>query len=276
MADELTGGEQDVVRRVIAAAAGVFDAGNSGKGTLAAHTPLEKTPVALWTFQCIRGADTGDLGREQFAGSAVVTDGSGEAAIPLSGVLVEKDWSGPRGIGSVRVRRTYVKTGDGANVNLAAVALSLFTGENNSNTAVGVLNWLIEANGANWNVSFFRSASLIASQLVAKATNVATGAVLNATSQNASSLTVAWTVGTAPVALATGTVSCQPFLVQNSQGRPDTYSIATSVTGTPGLIQELLGELFDAAVNSDVSGAESLPDAWATAGTFFPFLLQDN
>jgi hypothetical protein len=276
MEDETTGGEQDVIRRVVAAAAGVFDAGNSGKGTVASHTPSEKTPAARWTFKCIRGSDTGDLGREEFAGTAVVTDGSLLPPITLSGLIVEKDWSGPNGIGSIRLRRTYAKTGDGSNLNLAAVTTSLFSGENNRNTDNGVLNWKIEANGSNWDVSFFRSASMIPSMLVAKATNVATGAALNATAQNGSGLAITWTVGSAPVAATTGTISCQPFLVENADGKPDQFEIETSETGTPGLYQKLMGRLFDAALNSDTSGSESISDLAVKVGTFHPFITVDN
>ncbi len=276
MADELTGGEQDVVRRVIAAAAGVFDGDNSGLGTVASHTPLEKTPIALWTWECIRGADTGHLGKEEFAGSAVVTDGSGESEIFFAGLLVERDWSGPRGIGSIRLRRTYTKTGDGSNLHLAAVTTSLFVGENNQNTDVGILHWKVTANGSNWDYSFYKSASRTASSLVAKATNVATGGVINAVPQNTSSLYVNWTAGSAPVADTTGTVTCNPFLVENASGKPDRFTIATSLTGTAGLYQELVGELFDAALNSDASGSESIPDNYVKAGTFFPFLAQEN
>ena len=276
MADEATGSEQDVVRRVIAAGAGSFDADNTGVGTVASHTPLEKTPVALWTFECVRGSDTGDLGREEFAGSAVVTDGSGQDAILFSGLIVEKDWSGPRGIGSIRLRRTYSKTGDGSNLNLAAVTTSLFDGENNSNTDEGILYWKVVANASNWDYSFYSSSARTSTTLVAQATNVATAAVINATAQNGSGLTVTWTAGSAPVTTTTGTVTCQPFLVENAAGRPDKFTITTSLTGTAGLIQELAGELFDAQLNSDTSGSETIPDNWAKQGTFAPYLLLEN
>jgi hypothetical protein len=276
MSDEGTGGEQDVVRRVIAAGAGSFDADNSGQGTVASHTPREKTPVALWTFECVRGSDTGDLGREQFSGSAQVTDGSQEPAIFFSGLQVEKDWGGPRGLGSIRLRRTYSKTGDGSNLNLAAVTTGLFSGENNSNTDEGILYWLVESNASNWDFSFFKSSALTATTLVAKATNVATGAAINATAQNGSGLTVTWTAGSAPVDDTDGTVTCQPFLTENAAGKPDKFTITTSLTGTAGLIQELVGETFDAQLNSDTSGSESIPDNWAKQGTFFPFITQEN
>lgn len=275
MADETTGGEQDIVRRVIAAGAGSFDGNNSGQGTLASSTPLEKCPVGLWTFLCSRGSDTGDLGRETFDGTFAATDGSGEG-FSFSGLVVEKEWTGPRGLGPIRLRRTYSKTGDGSNLNFAAVTTGLVTGERNGNTDDGVLYWKVDDNGSNFDFSFYRSSARTASTLVAKATNVAAAAAISATSQNGSGLTVTWTAGSAPVADATGTLTLQPFLVENSSGFPDKFTVTTSLTGTSGLIQKILAEEFDVALNSDTSGSESIPDNWAKAGTFAPFLTQDN
>lgn len=274
MADNTGGGEIDILRRVIAAGAGSFDGGNSGKGTLASHTPREKTPVGLWTFQCVKGDDTGDLGREEFAGTFAATDGSGEG-FSFEGLRVERDWSGPRGIGSVRLRRTYAKTGDGSNLNLAAVTTSLFDGENARNTDHGILYWSIVSNASNWDISFFSSSARTATTLVAKATNVATGAAFSAVPQNGSGLTVNWTVGSGPTTATTGTVTCQPFLVENAGGFPDKFTITTSLTGTGGVTQRLLAEVFDADLNSDTSGSEALPDTWTIAGTFFPYLTLD-
>lgn len=275
MADETTGGEQDVVRRVVAAGAGSFDGGNSGKGTLALHTPLEKTPVGEWRFRCIRGSDTGNLGREEFAGEFVATDGSGES-FPIAGLMVEKDWSGPRGFGPVRLRRTYAKTGDGSNLNFAAVTTGIVTGERNGNSSDGIFYWMVEANGSNFDFSFYRTEARTRSVLVAKATNVAAGGLINTTSYNGSGVVIAWTAGALPVAGATGTLSCQPFLTLNSSGRPDSFKVTTSVTGTPGLYQQLMGRVFDAQLNSDTSGSESIPDGYVKAGTFTPRLLQLN
>lgn len=275
MADEGTGGEQDVVRRVIAAGAGTFDGNNSGQGTLGSSTPSEKCPVGLWTFVCTKGSDTGDLGRETFDGTFAATDGSGEG-FSFSGLMVEKQWTGPRGLGPVQLRRTYSKTGDGSNLNFAAVTTGLVSGERNANTDDGVLYWKVDDNGSNFDFSFYRSSARTASTLVAKATNVAAAAAISATSQNGSGLTVTWTAGSAPVADATGTLTLQPFLVENSSGFPDKFTIATSLSGTSGLIQKILAEEFDVALNSDTSGSESIPDNWAKAGTFHPFIAADN
>ena len=274
MQDEGTGGEQDVIRRVVAASAATFDASNTGKGTVASHTPLEKAPVGRWTFQCDDGADTGALGRETFSGSFVATDGSGITAT-FSGLQVEKDFDGPRGFGTVTLRRTYAKTGDGSNLNLAAVTTGIFVGENDQNTNVGVLYWKVQANGGNFDFLFYSDSGR--TRLVAQATNIAAAAAFTATPYGTAGITVVWTAGSAPVDTTTGTISCQPFVTSRSaDGQPDRFYIDTSITGTPGRIQKLLSDRFDGYLNSDASGSETIEDAWMTGGTFPDFAVQDN
>ncbi len=273
MEDETDGGEQDVVRRVVAASAGAFDAANDGLGTVASTTPMEKCPIGEWRFECEAGANTVNLGSESFRWTFVATDGSG-ISLSGSGLRVGRDDTPPRGMSTLRLRRTYSKTGDGSNLNLAAVTTGLFSGETNANTDSGVLYWKIVANGSNWDVEFYKDSSRTA--LVAKATNVATGAALQATAQNASGLTVTWTVGSAPVATTTGTVDCNAFQTKNSSNVPDKFRVTTSITGTPGLIQTILAEEFDAQLNSDASGSETIQDDWAKQGTFAPFLAFSN
>lgn len=272
MQDEATAGEQDIPRRVVAAGAGAFDSGNSGLGTVASHTPSEKSPIGVWTYKCTDGADTGALGRESFSGEFAATDGSGET-FTFSGVRVERDFTGPRGIGPFRIRRTYSKTGDGSNLNLAAVTTGILSGESDANTeeGTGVLYWKIVANGSNWDIEFYRDS--LRTKLVAKATNYATGAAFQATEQNASGLTVTWTVGSAPVASTVGTLSCNPFFVENaSRGLPDRFTITTSLSGAAGVWQTMLAEELDATLNSDTAGSASIPDAYCMQGTFPPFL----
>ncbi len=275
MQDEATGGEQDVERRVVSAAAGVFDASNTGKGTVASHTPLEKTPVGRWTFQCDDGVDTGALGRETFSGDFAATDGSG-IAFTFNGLQVEKDWDGPRGFGTITLRRTYAKTGDGTDLNLAAVALGMFEGSiNDLSTNAGTLYWEVEANGGNFNFLFFRDLGRTA--LVAQATNVAAAAALVATPYGTTGITVRHTAGSAPVAGATGTVTCQPFAFSRAaDGQPDRFSILTTVAAGQGLIQKQLADRIGGQLNSDTAGSETIEDEWMTGGTFVPFLTADN
>ncbi len=273
MADEGTGGEQDVVRDVKAAGAGSFDAANTGLGSLASSTPREKSPVGVIRWRCDSGVDDGNLGSETFSGTFTATDGSG-ITFPVSGLMVEKLWTGPRGcLVQVRLRRTYTKTNDGSNLNLAAVTTGIFTGENASNTNAGVLYWKVVTNGSNFDFEFYKDANL--TQLVAKAANVAASAAINATEQNASGLTVAWTAGSAPVATTTGQVNCNGFVRRRSDGFADQFTVTITRTGTAGDIQRILGEEFDADLNSDSSGSESISDLYCTGGTFAPFVVKD-
>ena len=91
-----------------------------------------------------------------------------------------------------------------------------------------------------------------------------------------SALHVTWALGGLPTAGAVGTLDCNPFFVKNRAGVPDKFTITTSVVGQPGLIQRMLADELDAVLNSDAPGAESIPDEWAMAGTFVPFLAVDN
>jgi len=275
MEDEATGGEQDVVRRVIAAAAGVFEAGNDGLGAVASHTPLQRCPIGVWSFECVAGADTGDIGRERFDGYFRATDIDGPQ-FTFSGLQIDQQWSGPRGFGPITLTRTKSKTNDGSNNVFAAASGAVITGETNSNTSDGDLFVSTVANGSNWDISFFSASSRHSSTLVAKATNIAASAVFTATEQNASGLTVSWTLGGTVSATVNITLELNPFSVENAGGVPDKFTVTTTLSGSAGLIQEILADEFLAHLNSDASGSESIPDNYAKQGTFVPFLTRDN
>jgi hypothetical protein len=274
MEDEGTGGEQDLVRVVPSATAGSFESGNDGQGAVASHTPQEKCPAGRWTFRCVKGVDTGDLGAEEFEGEFASTT-SDEESFTFSGVVVKKSWTGPRGFGPISITRTYTKSGDNSHLNLANGGVTV-VGETNDNTDGGILYWQIDSNASNWDISFFSSSTRTSQYLVAKATNKATAAAFEASPQNSSGLTVNWTVGSAPVNGTQGTLDVNGFHVENSGGVPDQFSITTSVAASPGLYQTILGEEFDAQLNSDTSGSESIPDNYVKQGTFPPFVALDN
>ena len=276
MKDETTGGEQDVKRIVPSAAAGVFDAENSGQGAVASHTPDEKCPASVATFECVRGADTGDLGAEEFAGFVKSTDGSLRRA-DLSGLRVAREWSGPFGLGPIELTRTYSKAGtDGTNVQAAVASAFTFTNEKNANTDNGKLYGKNVTNGANWDVELYSSSSRLSQYLVAKKTNVATGATYEATEQRSSTLTVSGQVGSAPTNGGTFEITCQPFVVENANGTPDRFTIAVTIAANPGLYQKIMGDEFNTSLNSDTSGSESIEDDYVQANTFADFLLADN
>ncbi len=271
MEDEGTGGEQDVVKRIVAAGAGSFDAGNDGSGTVASHTPTEAALPGTHYFECID--DT--LGQERFSHSFKASD-SDLVEFTTQGPIVGKLWSGARGIGPITLLRTKTKSNDGSNNVFAATSGCTVTGENSLNTDDGDVFASIAANGSNWDVSFYSSSGRHSSTLVAKATNVAASAAFTATQQNSSGLTIAWTLGGTVSAVSNITLSLNPFKVQNANNVADKFSIAVTLTAGAGLIQTILAEELGATLNSDTSGSESISDNYAKAGTFTPFVTLDN
>lgn len=271
MEDETTGGEQDVVRRVLAAGAGSFDGNNDGSGAVASHTPRENAIPGDWVFDLVD--DT--LGSERF-GYVFTSEDATIIERGSAGPVVGQQWSGPRGFGPITVTRTLSKTNDGSNNVFAAASGCTVTGANSSNTNDGDLYVSTVANGSNWDISFYKASSRHSSTLVAKATNVAASAAFTATPQNASGLTVTWTMGGTVSAVSNVTLSLNPFKVENASGVPDRFTVAVTLSAGAGLIQTILAEEFNACLNSDTSGFESISDGYAKAGTFTAYITQDN
>lgn len=274
MEDEGTAGEQDVVRRVTAGGAGSFDAANTGQGAVASHTPGEQCPAGVWTFECDAGQGTGRGGSETFSGRVKISGTDEE--LTFSGLTIKQSWTGPRGFGPITLTRTHSKTNDGSNNNFAAASGAVVTGEKESNTNAGVLYVKITANGSNWDIAFYKASTQTDSEKVAEALNVATSAAFTAEAKNGSGLTIAWTMGGTPGASTNITFNLNFFVVQNGDGVPDKFTVTTSVTGTPGLIQETVSEELGYPLNSDTSGSETFADAHMKANTFPDYLVQDN
>lgn len=279
MLAETTGGTQDVIKRIPSAGAGVFPAANFGLGSVASHTPGEGAQTMSITATCVRGVDTGALGSEEFSISYNYLD-KGQRVVrtmPLN-LRVNKTWTGLLGIGPISLVRTFSKTGDGADLNLAAVTGATkptVTGETNSNSDNGVYYWLVVTNGAAFNFEFYKSATYATETLVAKATNVAAAGTINASTQNGSGLTIGMTAGSAPVAGTTGTLNLNPFKVQNASRIADSFTIAVTVAASPGQYQSVVGRMFPGAyLNSDTSGSESISDDYVKAG--FPVFADTN
>lgn len=271
MADETTGGEQDVVKRVPAATAATPYSTNSGVGTISSHTPGEACPEMTITLQCVQGVDTGRLGAEEFEVSYNYLD-KGQRTVfkcPVN-LRVHQEWNGPLGVGPITLNRTYAKTGDGTNVDLAASSfVTSVDGESGQaqNTDDGLIYVKVVTNGANWNIEFYSSSTYSTTSLVAKATNVATGATFNATAQNSSGLTISWKVGSAPTNGNTCTLNLQPFKVQNASKIKDGFSIDVTVAAGAGAFQGVVTRMFPGAyLNSDTSGSESISDNYVKAG----------
>lgn len=274
MQDETDGGEQDIVRRVTAGAAGVFDSGNDGQGSVASHTPQSHCPVGTAYFTCVRGHDTNDGGEESFDGYLAVS--GGDERISFTGLRVKQSWKGPRGFGPITLLRSRTKTSDGGNLILAAASAMTETGENDENTDGGVLYVKTEANGGNWDISFYNSTNRADGDLVAKAENIAASAVFQATERNGSGLTVNWTLGGTVSASSAISVDLNFFAVQNANLVPDRFEVAVSLTST-GVAAKLIAERLRARINEDTSGSESIPDSLlALVNTFVPYVAVDN
>lgn len=269
---------QTVVRIVPSAAAGVFASGNAGAGAVDAHTPQEHCPELIIELSCVRGYDTEDIGDEEFSGFARVTE-TGET-IPVNGVRVGRSFSGPRGIGPFTLERVLAKTDAGSRFTAASTAV--VSGESNRNTDAGVLYISIAANGPNWDISFFRAATRLATDLVAKAENIATSATFTATERRGSGLQVAWQLSGTVAADVTPSLDLQPFAIENDDGVPDSFSIDVTHAASPGLIQQITAEELGTGaesryhLNSAAAGAETIGDGFASAGTFTPFAVRDN
>lgn len=280
MADETVGGTIDVIKRTVAAAAGVFPTSNKGKGACASHTPLEKCPAGTATFRIVKGVDTGDIGKEEWEGFFNPSGAGDDRRIPLTGLIIDRSWSGPNGLGGttgLKVTRTFAKTGDGSDLHLAAA-----TGAT-APTVTGISRLYVDGTKLHWKVTgagpftftFYKSSNMATSDKVAEVTGIAAAAAFTATPVN-STVQVTWKAGTAPVAGTTGTLDLQGWYKKNDSGIPDSFTIAITESGTPGLIQKHVGKWFDAELNSDTSGSETITDDYIKQGTFLPFVVQDN
>lgn len=266
MEDE-SNGERDVLKLTVAGAAGVFSSGNTGAGAVASHTPSEHCPAGRHTFTCVDAT----VGSELFRHDFVPTDGAASKRFSYTGLQVGQSYKGPRGFGPITLTRTLSKTGDGSNLNLAAVSGFTISGESEENTDGGVLYWTIVSNASNWDISFYSSSNRASGDLVAKAENVATDGAFSASPKNGSGLTVNGTIGSGPTSTTQGTIDLQCFQTQNGDLVADTFYVDTTVAAGGGEIQTLFAEELRYYANSDTSGSESISDDLVKANTFPEF-----
>lgn len=266
MKDELTGSTQDVIKRVVAAAAGVPSGDNQGQFQIASHTPLEQCRAARYRFTCTD--DT--IGKARFRLDITPMDGSTENVETITaGPFIKRAYLGPHGFGGtagIKIMPIFTKTGDGSNLYLASLASGWSVdGETKDNTSDGTLWWEITGSGP-YVYSFYKSSSFNTDTLVAQATGVTAGGFLNATPYGASGITIIGTAGSAPAAFATGTFLLNPPRIKNTlAGTADYIEVDVTVTST-GIISDLFSLFFfdspagGARLNTDVSGSESVSD----------------
>lgn len=267
MEKETTGAEQDIIQRVVAAGAAVFDSNNTGAGSIGAFTPAQRCPVGTWTFRCVRGLGDGNGGIEEFDGEFVAAES--DLRLQFSGLRVKQIYEGPRGFGPFTLARSPSKTGDGLDDNMVGVPTST-SGERENNTDGGVLHVEVtEPTAASFTYSFYRRSSLLEADLVARVTGVTasqSGAV--AEPQNGSGLTVTFDAGTTPTDLATFSIDLNYFTTRNTSGVRDSFTITTTLT-SEGKASRVLAEVLAAELNGDTAGSEQVDDdLLAGAGTF--------
>jgi hypothetical protein len=275
MLDELTAGEQRVLYRNPSATAGVFASSNVGKGTTSAPALSDAGQAGRWNFVCNRGTDSGNWnGDERFTAQFTPTDTTKPSYTASVDLQIGKVWNGTRGTGPLTAVRTYARA-VGSDTHFAAASFASFSGENSENTNAGLLYAKVTGTTPNFIYSFYTDSGYLASSLVAQATGLSAATVFTATQQNASGLSVTWKSGSAPVAGNVAEIDCQPFVVDNGSGVPDSWYFDITVPSAYGLIQETFGDELGAALNAASSGVD-WDDKKMKAGTFYPFLVTDN
>lgn len=271
MADETTGSTQDIIQRVVARAAGAFDANNAGSGTVASGTAEDRARIGKYTFECSSGLGNAGGGAEAFDGKFVATDYDFERT--FTGLKVGKTFALPFGGGTITLVRSMTKTGDGSHADVGAASTFTSTGETETNTDSGLLYGTVAANGSNWDIEFYSDSAR--SALVAQATNVATAATgQTASAQNGSGLSLVFDVGSGPTDTNTFTIDLNFFSVNNSVNQRDRFSCTTTLTST-GYASRVLADIWDAEWNG-IASSPQLPDGPLAIQGVFAERMKDD
>lgn len=264
-----TAGPQGVAPRTIVASPAVFAASNRGRGRLRPLQPGQACPAGRWTFTCVRGAEQGLGGLEEFACSAKV-EGS-EVPLRFEGLRIGFPFMGPRGFGPLLLERNPSKKGDSQDQLLGAVDMLAVGGERSTNTDGGVLHWrLLKEPVGTWAVEFSMSLAFGSGDVVAKTEGVRPGQAFRASERNVSGLWLVWALGAQPRHKATGHVDLHFF---RADGSPDGFTVDTTLQAE-GRIQSLLSSEVGAALPS--SPTPTIPDDLARAGVMSSFLIGDR
>jgi hypothetical protein len=267
MKDESTA-EQFVVQNVLTVGTPAADAANDGKGTLSTPT-MEDWPVSgLIQLRCIADA----VGAEQFALSVRdrVTGANITAENPL---MVKKNYSdGKLGIQTMTLTRTMVVTGGAA--DFGVVGSWVIDNESEDNTEDGTIYLKITASGGNWIMAGYSSSSYLTADQVFTTAATAANTTVAIQAVGNSGLSGTAIIGTAPTTTTEGNINLQPFKAQNSDGRPDKFTIDIT-RGALGEFQHYLADLVGFALNSTTAGSETLDDSYVSAGTFPGYEVRD-
>lgn len=237
---------QKVAVTTLAAGSVTADTGNTGLGTLTVGAVAPNTPPCTVVIECVDET----MPSEKFQVSALATDGK-TTLRPSQLLTVGEEWNDPDLGISMTLTRTYDKNGtDGSHVDVAAVSfVTGVTGIDAENSDDGTLYGKTVANGSNWNFEFYRASGLTSADLVAKATNIATGAVFTATAQNNSGLSVAWKAGSGPTNGNTWQLDVNPFKKRRVGQSGDRFSFSITRSAT-GAWQEEARKQFDGTIQA--------------------------
>lgn len=267
---------QEVVNAVLSVGALAYESGNVGAGTTPTATAYEHQEAGVWTGVCVDAT----IGAQKFEMSFAPSDAARAHLSYRSPFLltVKKEWKDPGAepgaderprIGLKSLTVDYARTITNVSGTALDTTAGLWseTGEDDDNTDSGVLYVSVEANGSNFDISFYSDSNKPSSALVAKATNIAASAAFTATERNGSGLTV---FGTAHGSIAAGNTSTVDLNVFDTDGRtdgdPDRFSITITQTSI-GKIQELWTEAFGYPLNSDTSGGETVDEYYGYRGS---------
>ena len=95
-------------------------------------------------------------------------------------------------------RRLIYKQGDASDFNLGPIDEIEVHGADPFNCPTGLLHSLFLQNGAAWDIAWYRATGSMAFEVVARVSNVRAGQAAFAVQQNASRLSIAFRVGSAP------------------------------------------------------------------------------
>lgn len=268
---------QKVAVTTLVAGSPTYDSGNTGQGTLTVGAIAANMVPGTLALECTDET----MPEEKFTVSFLSDDGK----VSLRGrqlLQVGAEWNDPDLQVSLTLSRTYDKNGtDGTHLDVAAVAnVSGVTGINRDNSDDGTLYGKTVANGGNWNFEFYKDSGYTAASLVAKATNIATGAVFTATQQNSSGLQVAWKAGSGPTNGNTWQLDVNPFKRRRVGQGGDKITVALT-RSAKGEWQEEARKQFDPGALQAVAtrtgwylhqgAAPTIPDTWIKRNsTLFP------
>lgn len=273
MRDEGTPAAQTIVKNVVASGAGSFDSQNQGAGAMAAPSMEEWARPGTLSFSCVDST----IGAEEFS-AALIDAVTGEAIQSERNLRVKKTFADPiLGVrAAVLTRSMALTSGISANFSTTMTDHNI-TGETADNTNDGVLYLKIVAgtvDPAKFCVEFYKASTYGTSEIVGRTDEGAANATVAINERKTSGLGGSFKLGSGPTAGHTGTLNLKVFKTKNTNGVPDKFEVAVTVTSR-GEFQDHIAQSFQYALNSAASGAETIDDSYVSAGTFPAFEVRD-